>query len=448
MSRALITAAAATAAVLVLAVVAEAQRPMPPELDADVRAEVLDDLVRAIDANYVFPEIAADVIAELRERQAAGRYDQADAMAFCMALSDDLARHDGHFRVWWSGHAEQPGMVVASEIDAPEEGEEVFPPQMIERMRRQNFGVRAAEVLDGNIGYLDVRAFMPGALNRDAVTSAMHLLAHTDAMILDLRHNGGGAPDSVQFLCSWFFGDEPVHLNSLYFRPDDATQEFWTLPELPGTRRPDVPLYVLTSGRTASAAEECAYNLQTQQRATLVGETTAGGANPGGPVPLVHGFEVFVSTGAAINPITGTNWEGVGVVPHVEIGAPQALARAHWLAVDTLRAETDDAGAREAYRWTAEALQAQLWPVTLDAERVANYAGRYGPRTLVAKDGALFYSRDGGAPRPLLAVAEDRFVIDGVDGFRLEVETDASGRGVALVGHYDNGMRDRSPRSE
>ncbi len=418
-----------------------------PPLDDGIRAAVIDDIARAITEHYVFPDVAEDVIADLRERAAEGDYGHADVASFSAALTRDLRRHDGHFRVGWNGRPQRVEVSVDQAGELAEESEaRGFPPEMVARARRNNFGFPRAEILPGNIGYVEVTAFMPAAMAHDAATAAMNFVANTDAVIIDLRNNGGGDPEAVQYLCSWFFGDEPVHLNSLYFRPTDSTTEFWTLPELPGVRRPDVPLYVLTSRRTASAAEEFSYNMQTQERATLVGETTAGGANPGGPVQLVHGFEIFVSTGAAINPITGTNWEGTGVVPHVDVGADQALARAQMMAIDKLRADAD-AHTRAALDWTAEGLKAQLWPVTLGKERIANYVGHYGPRKLVAADGELLYSRDGGAPRRLIPISEDRFMLEGVDIVRFVIETDAGGKGIAIVGEYDNGTSDRSERT-
>jgi len=135
----------------------------------------------------------------------------------------------------------------------------------------------------------------------------------------------------VRLLCSYFF-DRPTHLNDLWFRDGPVVQEFWTLPSVPGARLGDVPLFVLTSSRTFSGAEECAYDLQTQHRATIVGETTGGGANPGGDQPIDEQLSVFVPVGKAVNPVTGTNWEGTGVAPDVACPAGQALDRALELA--------------------------------------------------------------------------------------------------------------------
>jgi tetratricopeptide (TPR) repeat protein len=151
----------------------------------------------------------------------------------------------------------------------------------------------------------------------------MQFVSNVDALIIDLRRNGGGNPATIQYICSYFFA-ERTHLNSLYWRQGDRTEEFWTLDDVEGAKMPIVPIFVLTSRRTFSGGEEFAYNLKTRKRATLIGETTGGGANPGGGFPLPEGFSMFVPTGRAINPVTGTNWEGTGVEPDIACASDEA----------------------------------------------------------------------------------------------------------------------------
>ncbi|MEO6390627.1 MAG: S41 family peptidase, partial [Pyrinomonadaceae bacterium] len=172
-------------------------------------------------------------------------------------------------------------------------------------------------------------------------------LNHTDALIIDLRQNGGGRPDMVALLASYFFKAEPrLHLNDLAGRKEGTTEydtrESWTLTTLAGERYLDKPVYLLTSPRTFSGAEELSYDLQTQKRAIIVGETTGGGANPGGPYRLSDHFLAFMPRGYAINPITKTNWEGVGVVPDVKVPQEDALKTAQALALKQLIAKNTD----------------------------------------------------------------------------------------------------------
>ncbi|MEX2114665.1 MAG: S41 family peptidase, partial [Pirellulales bacterium] len=221
------------------------------------------------------------------------------------------------------------------------------------------------ERLEGNIGYIQLRGFHPAELGGKAAAEAMQAVADTDALIIDLCTNGGGAPSMVALVCSYLFGPEPVHLNDLYFRPDDRTHQWWTLPYLPGDRYVGKPVYVLTSERTFSAAEEFAYNLKNLKRATIVGETTGGGANPGGRKRLDDHFTMFLPSGRAINPITKTNWEGTGVTPDVAVPAELALKAAQLAALKAIIPEHE--ARLEAMRKSSQTLEHELGEAGKDA---------------------------------------------------------------------------------
>jgi C-terminal processing protease CtpA/Prc len=212
---------------------------------------------------------------------------------------------------------------------------------------------------------MDLRGFGPAAFVGEAYTSALSLLVGSKALILDLRRNGGGDPESVAFLMSHFFpeGDSRL-INTIYTRPKDETRQFWT------SRVPvhyAGPVYVLTSPRTFSGGEECAYDFQTQKRATLVGEVTGGGANPGGGFSLGKPFVVFIPTGKAINPITHTNWEHVGVKPDIAVPAADALKTAH-------AAILKDLIAKEKNPEQKEYLEGALGRVERGETKTPNYA--------------------------------------------------------------------------
>ncbi|GLH73357.1 interphotoreceptor retinoid-binding protein [Geothrix limicola] len=317
----------------------EAPVPVTP----DQQKAVVEALARELKARYVFPEVAEKTGTALKARLAKGAYLGAtSAQAFAEALGKDLRDlgQDGHFRVRFDP-AFQP---MGDDDDRPPTREEVA--QMRLASQRRAFGIAKVEQLQGNVGYLDVRGFGPTEFVGPALSSALQILSGTEALILDLRQNGGGEPESVAYLVSHFFEEgDSRHLNSIYNRPKNTTRQYWTSPTV--APRYTKPVYVLTSARTFSGGEECAYDFQTQKRATLVGETTGGGANPGGAVLLAHGFFAFIPTGRAINPVTNTNWEHVGVKPDVAAPAAEALKVAH---VAILRAMLDtekDPGARK-----------------------------------------------------------------------------------------------------
>jgi C-terminal processing protease CtpA/Prc len=193
---------------------------------------------------------------------------------------------------------------------------------------------------------VELRGFGPTGLVAPAYDQAMALLAGSQALIVDLRRNGGGEPSSVAYFMSHFFpiGDER-HLNDIYTRSSNQTQQYWTGPV--GSERYDKPVYVLTSARTFSGGEECAYDFQTQHRGVLVGDTTGGGSNPVDVFGLGHGLVVAIPVARAINPITHSNWEHVGVKPDISVPAAQAQQAAYTAILSQLAAQAHEPDERE-----------------------------------------------------------------------------------------------------
>ncbi len=314
----------------------QAQQVSPPPnlpIDDGVRMQVVTDVLKKLNAEYVFPEVAKKMEAAINARVQQHEYDSLSVGSlFADRLTHDLQAisHDKHLRVRYSA------------TPLPEDNESNNPTPNERKRRREafirdnaasNWGFEKVERLRGNIGYLDFRYFGDAEQAGETLAGAMNFLANTDALIIDMRNNGGGDPAMVAVACSYLFDSESVHLNDIYWRPDDSTHQYWTLAHIPGKRYVGKEVYVLTSNHTFSGAEEFTYNLKTQKRATIIGETTGGGANPGGSQRINAHFTLFVPSGRAINPITKTNWEGVGVKPDIAVNATQALQTAHVLAL-------------------------------------------------------------------------------------------------------------------
>lgn len=282
------------------------------------KAFVVNRLARIMNNNYVFPDKGEAMHDLIKSKLKKGEYDAIDTPeAFAEQLDKDLKSiiYDKHIRVRY-------------DVD----GVNAIRTSSNGGRSMNNFGFEEVKILDGNIGYLDLRGFMHLGPAEDMARESMDKLIQADALIFDLRQNGGGSPTMIRFISSYLFGDEPVHLNTFYWRPSDRYTETWTDPDMASVRKPDIPVYVLTSDYTFSAAEEFTYNLKNLKRATIIGETTGGGAHPGGPSIINDGFYVNVPRGKAINPITKTNWEGVGIKPHIEMDSEAALDKALELA--------------------------------------------------------------------------------------------------------------------
>jgi len=310
------------------------------EITKEYKTEVISTLSEMMNELYVLPDIAKKTQVHLEEQLKSGHFDQfKDDEAFAKALTESVQsiNNDKHMKIW---------------KNPPFEAPEQTPQRMIEekihnmvRFRDYNGGFHAVNVMEGNVGYIDLRGFTRVDQGKEFADAYMKLIAMTDAVIIDLSKNGGGDPAMVQYLCSYFF-DEPVHLNSLYFRPSDETMDFYSLEEVGGEKMIDIPLFVITSERTFSGAEEFSYNMQTQKRATLVGQTTGGGANPGGTRGINENLSVFIPTGMAINPITKTNWEGVGVIPEVKTTSEESLTKTHELAMEAAKKYREDSNTK------------------------------------------------------------------------------------------------------
>jgi C-terminal processing protease CtpA/Prc len=321
-----------------------------------LRTKVIEGVLDRLNESYVFPDVAKQMAAAIHERIARKEYDEvtsAKKLAALLTAHLQAISHDKHLQVNYA----------AKGLPRPRKA---MTPEDIARFRQRaaarNFGFERVERLPGNIGYLDLRGFLPASEAGETAAAAMNFLTHTDALILDLRQNGGGDPSMVALLSSYLFPAEPVvQLSALYFRPDNSTHQWWTLPYVPGKRYLDKPVYVLTSRQTFSAGEACAYDLKSLKRATIIGECTGGGAHPGGPQPIVDKFFVWVPSGRAINPITKTNWEGVGVRPDIETPAKLALKTAQVEALRKVRdSKKTDADAARQLGEALDAVQKEL----------------------------------------------------------------------------------------
>src|SRR5262245_56650453 len=273
---------------------------------------VVERVAQLIAENYFNPARATEIAAMLRERAVAGAFDRyANPGDLAAQITTLIEPYDHHFRVEWSALAA-----------APPGPQQAGGPPDFDRFRRAvargNYGFARAEILPGGVGYVDVRSFAhfqpddaASSPARRAADAAMTMVANAEPIIIDLRDSSGGSPAMVGYLASYFAPQGADIYNTFHSREGDSSEAPFVEPA--GPRMLDRPLYILISGRTASASESFAYTLQAPGRATIVGSPSAGGANPGGYLPVGDGFRVFVSDASPENPITHDNWEGDGV---------------------------------------------------------------------------------------------------------------------------------------
>lgn len=309
--------------------------------------EIVVKALALLRENYVFPELADQAASTVETRLAAGEYDNLDEITLTELLTSHLqaATGDKHLRVGLGGgpgpRRREPGDGPGgpdrddADRDGPyrDSGEPADHEARRLRMRQvgrlDNFGIQRVERLDGNIGYLDLRRVPAPENAGPAITAAMELVRGTYALIIDLRHNGGGSPHGVAFWCSYLLAEEPTHLNDIFHADTAETRQFWSYPYLPGNRYLDRPVFVLTSSRTFSGGEDFAYTLQALRRAEVVGEATGGGAHPTRPFPISAAVHIGIPFARSVNPVTGTNWQGTGVVPDTAVAADQAYDLAY-----------------------------------------------------------------------------------------------------------------------
>jgi peptidase S41-like protein len=286
-------------------------------IDRATRVAVVGHAAAILDSFYFSPAIGKQLSDSLRARLGRGAYDRfRNGPGLALRLNDDLAEiaHDKHLGIRYVPTL-PPQRLAGEPPPAPSRAD----------LDETNCGFKKVEQLDGNVGYVRFDSFEEIELCGSTAGAAMSFVAGTHALIIDLRDNGGGKPEMVALIASYLF-DHRTHLGDLWDRYADSTHHYWTQDSVPGRRFGSAkPVYVLTSAHTFSAAEEFAYDLQALKRVTVVGETTGGGAHPASEGRLGDHFAINVPWGNSINPITGTNWERVGVLPDLKVPASDAL---------------------------------------------------------------------------------------------------------------------------
>ena len=410
----------------------------PAPLTAAARRAIVDTLAARLRRHYVDADTAVLIADKVRARLAAGAYDSITIPGrFAEAVTADMRSVNGdrHLNVTYNpdNPGQRPGPEGIRMFGPPPGGPRPAgppagnPPPGLVAQRKANFNLGRIDVLPGNVGYLDIRGFSGAQDVREAIRSAMEYLQYTDAIIFDLRRNGGGSPFSVNLIISHFTTADTVPSLTVTNRSGSEKFTRYTLAEVPGPRRPTVPLFVLTSGATASAGVDFTFVLKNMHRASFVGGTTAGAGHNNANLDIGQGFNASISFSRVTDPKTGAEWERVGVTPDVPVEPARALDVAHVLALKAIVANEQDPRRRRQLELARESIEAQSSARKVAAATLQSYAGEYdGGRTVAVEEGRLTYSPRLGYPADaLIPLSDSTFALGAA---RLSFERAVSGK--------------------
>ncbi len=400
--------------------------PLPASLTPQTRNAALEAIKTQFRESYVFPQMRPKIIERLDRGQKSGRYNVDDPFLFAERITEDLrdVAHDRHLSLQVN-RAAYAAAIATPESDA---GEEAF---MRRQAIRDHHGLVEMKRLPGNIRYLKISGFEwvndeTGA----AYDDAMRFLKDGDAIIIDLRDNGGGSHGAVRYLVSHFMDGDTLEMT--FLEGSKPPVQSRTLEYLPAGRLKGKPLYVLINGFTGSAAEAFAYDVQQFKLGELIGVKTGGAANNNKLLPVAPDFILSVSYGRPVHPISQSNWEGVGVAPDVETPSAQALDVAQVRALDRLTVDAKAHEARAEYAWAKTGVEARLHPVVLAPSALVALAGRYvipsmgtGPEPveIAYRDDALWLVRPNRPTARLSPLTQDGlFSIEGTDLMRAKLD--------------------------
>ncbi|MFB0564612.1 MAG: S41 family peptidase [Candidatus Aminicenantaceae bacterium] len=384
--------------------------------------KVIKIVCEKIDRIYPDKSIALKVIQGLTENLYSGKYKKnLSAAAFASAVTEDMETlsQDKHLDLFYD-----PARVAAMREQEEKGSEAAYLASSIEQERMNNFGFKELKILEGNIGYLDLRVFFAAKYAGDTASAAMNFFANCDAMVIDLRKNGGGWDGMVNLLLSYFIDpEEEVVLKVTRSTIDESYYPSMTLPYLPGKKYDKIPLYILTSESTASAAEAFIFRMkQLNKHVVTVGSRTAGAENPISFQILDDDFILQIPSYQVVYSATDGGWEGKGIKPDIEAKSDEALDAAYLDALKKLREAATDKLKLGKYQWAIDGIEAIRTPYVIDKAVLGGYAGKYGRSLVSLDDGFLYYTYKNRPKRKLIPIAEDYFLVEGVDHYRIRFE--------------------------
>lgn len=313
-------------------------------IDEKMKSETIKQVATMLEEKYVLPEVGKKYSEHLLTLLSQDHYTLiTSGEQLAKQIESDLkeVRIDLHLKV--SYNPQRVKNMREAENKSDEEKQKNKELQLVTEQKK-NFGAKELKILPGNIGYFRLDEF-PGEAGSETLISALSFLQYSDAIILDLRENGGGNPEMIMLMGSYFFEeDNSVFFSSFFHRIRDKTYQHRSFFYVPGKRIPKTKLYILISKNTFSAAEGFAYDFKQIKRATIVGEKTKGAAHVANPFIVNEYFLLTLPFAKPINPITNSSWEGTGVEPDIPCEAEHAIDDVYKIELDRIsKGHTDEA---------------------------------------------------------------------------------------------------------
>lgn len=404
--------------------------------------EIVDSLTSKLENLYVLPDKGTEMSNSIKKKYKQGLYNKiTDPNILADLLTKDVlsVHNDEHFFIEYNPK-------LAEQLTLPKDS--VYWAEQLKIDRAKNHGFKKIEVLNGNVGYVDISYF--AYLNPESekiADASFQVLSKCKAIIIDLRYGMGGQPEMVCCVAKYFI-KEKTHMFEASRRDLDKTFNLYSEPDPYFTELYDTPLYILTSYKTFSAGEMLTYFLKNQHRATIVGEQTRGGAHNSPKAFLSKGFLISLPKGKAYSRVTKTNWEGVGISPDIKATAEKALEVAEIKIFENYFINAKDSAEKNILKWQLELLKAKNNQPQIDSLTLKKRIGMYSYIDISFSNNTLYYERVGRTKFPLVPMTEHKMRFQGNDFFIVEFIQNPKGDIKEIITYYDDGRIEHSSRNE
>ncbi len=427
-----------------------AQNNEPPKIDSLAKIEVVNSICNSLINNYVFPD-KAKVMTDFLKQQTQNNIFRSvtDPNQFANEIQKALrsVNEDNHLRIEYNPRLEKDIIKFL----ANKKGSNAILADQIKKDEKQNFYFKKVEILPSNIGYIEFTTFaVPSPSARKTVHSAMQFISHTDGLIIDLRNNFGGNGEMLGEILSYFFPTK-TYTGKTYNRIENKWTDSYieNKKEITNGLKLGMPLYILTSRRTFSAAESFAYTLQSMKKAVIIGNTSKGGAHATRSFSMGNGFVAFIPYSREENVITKTDWEGVGVIPDIETEEQNCIltAQNHFLN-QKLLTEKDENEKRK-INWQINFNKSKSSNVIINPTELTKLIGRFQEFEITLSENQLMFrdtNQKSNEPRKAIAVTSNLFQI-GSD-YQVEFITDSNDICNTIKMYWDDGYEETIDRTK